>query len=469
MTTTSGTIPSEPHIADTAPARRVSLAQASRVWAKIGCMSFGGPAGQIALMHRELVEQRRWISEERFLHALNYCMLLPGPEAAQLAIYIGWLMHRTVGGLIAGLWFIVPGALVMLGLSIIYAAFGQTPWLEAIFFGLKAAVLAVVVEAVLRIARRALKDRFAVGVAIAAFLGIHFLRVPFPLIIVAAAVSGVLVQRWKGRRPAVVPAIPAVPTRGFIVDDMIDEGGMTHTVPSWPRALKTSGIGLVLWGTPVIAAIAALGHDSVLARQGMLFSQAAVVTFGGAYAVLAYIAQRVVVGYGWLSPAQMIDGLALAETTPGPLIIVLQFVAFMAAFEHPAGMSPWTAGVLGSLLTSWVTFVPCFIWIFLGGPYIEALRSNRVLQAALNAVTAAVVGVILNLSIWFAEHTLFGTVSTLTMGWLHLDVPILATVNAAAAVLTAGAMVAMFRFRLGMAWTLVMCAVVGAVWRLGYP
>jgi len=458
----------ESHDARAIPPRRVTLAEANRVWAKIGCLSFGGPAGQIALMHRELVEQRRWISEERFLHALNYCMLLPGPEAAQLAIYIGWLMHRTVGGLIAGLWFVVPGALVMLGLSIVYAAFGQTPWVEAIFFGLKAAVLAVVLEAVLRIARRALKDGFAIGVAIAAFLGIHLLGVPFPLIVAAAAVSGILAQRWKGMKPTVATSIPMVPTRGFIVDELIDEGGMIHIVPSWSRALRTLAIGLALWATPVIVAVATLGPDSVLARQGVLFSEAAVVTFGGAYAVLAYIAQRVVIGYGWLSPSQMVDGLALAETTPGPLIIVLQFVAFMAAFQHPEGMSPWTAGILGSLLSSWVTFVPCFIWIFMGGPYIEALRSNRVLQAALNAVTAAVVGVILNLSVWFAEHTLFGTVSKVRAGWVHMDIPVIATVNPAAAVLTLGAILAMFRFRLGMAWTLLLCAVAGVAWRLGF-
>lgn len=455
-----------PEATDAAPPHRISLAQATQVWAKIGWLSFGGPAGQIAMMHRELVEQRRWISEPRFLHALNYCMLLPGPEAAQLAIYIGWLMHRTTGGLIAGILFVLPGVIALLGLSLLYASVGQVPMVVAVFFGLKAAVLAVVVEAVLRIARHALQGRFFVGVAIAAFLAIHVFRLPFPLIVAGAAVLGIVARRWH---PLWFPA-PASAEElagdGYLIDQLMLRGELTHTRPSRMRALRAAAIGLALWATPVVAVVALLGHGSVLAREGLFFSEAAVVTFGGAYAVLAFIAQRAVTDYGWLSPAQMLDGLALAETTPGPLIMVVQFVAFMAAFQHQSGMSPWLAGVIGSLLTVWVTFVPCFLWIFLGGPYIEALRGNRALHCALSAVTAAVVGVVLNLSVWFTEHTIFSSVRTLNVGPVHLDVPQLATLNPAALVLAAGAMVAMLRYRVGMAWTLGICACLGAMLRL---
>ncbi|WP_266170116.1 chromate efflux transporter [Dyella subtropica] len=448
------------------PIPRISLAKATRVWAKIGLLSFGGPAGQIAMMHRELVERRRWISESRFLHALNYCMLLPGPEATQLAIYIGWLMHRTVGGLIAGLLFVLPGVIVLLGLSLLYASVGQVPMVVAILFGLKAAVLAVVVEAVLRIARRALKGRFFIGVAIAAFLAIHLFRWPFPLIIAGAAALGIVAWRW---RPSWFPVSASAETSAgddYLIDRAMQRGELTHTERSPWRSLRAAVIGLLLWAAPVIAVVVALGRDSVLAREGLFFSETAVVTFGGAYAVLAFIAQRVVVSYGWLSPAQMLDGLALAETTPGPLIIVVQFVAFMAAFQHQSGMSPWLVGLIGSLLTVWVTFVPCFIWIFVGGPYVEALRGNRTLHAALSAVTAAVVGVVLNLSVWFAEHTVFGSVRTVDVGPMHLDLPQLATLNPAALLLTTSAMIAMLRFRVGMAWTLGVCAGVGAMLRL---
>ncbi|MFC5527566.1 chromate efflux transporter [Rhodanobacter ginsengisoli] len=444
---------------------RITLAQATQVWAKIGWLSFGGPAGQIALMHRELVEQRRWISESRFLHALNYCMLLPGPEAAQLAIYIGWLMHRTLGGLIAGLLFVLPGAIVMLGLSLLYASVGQLPIVLAIFFGLKAAVLAVVVEAVMRIGHRALKGRFFLALAVLAFMAIHAFRVPFPLIIAGAALAGSVA--WRTRPGWFAPAALAEALAGedYVIDRMMLRGQTTHTRPSPRHALRTATIGLLLWAAPIIAVIVAQGHHSVLAREGMFFSETAVVTFGGAYAVLAFVAQRVVAGYGWLSPAQMLDGLALAETTPGPLIIVLQFVAFMAAFQHQSGMSPWLAGIIGSALTVWVIFVPCFIWIFVGGPYIEALRGNRTLHAALSAVTAAVVGVVLNLSVWFMEHTLFGSVRTLSIGVIHLDVPQLATLNPAALLLASGAMVAMLRFHVGMTWTLGICACLGVALR----
>ncbi len=455
-----------PETIATAAPHRVSLAQATRVWAKIGWLSFGGPAGQIAVMHRELVEQRRWISEPRFLHALNYCMLLPGPEAAQLAIYIGWLMHRTAGGLVAGLLFVLPGVIALLGLSLLYASVGQVPMVVAIFFGLKAAVLAVVIEAVLRIARRALKGHFFIGVAIAAFLAIHVFRLPFPLIVAGAAVMGIVARWWRPHSFPAPTSAEELAGDGYLIDQLMLRGELTHTRPSRIRALRTTVIGLVLWAAPVVAVVTVLGHASVLAREGLFFSEAAVVTFGGAYAVLAFIAQRAVIDYGWVSPAQMLDGLALAETTPGPLIMVVQFVAFMAAFQHQSGMSPWLAGILGSLLTVWVTFVPCFLWIFLGGPYIEMLRGNRALHCALSAVTAAVVGVVLNLSVWFTEHTLFGSVQTLNVGPVHLDVPQLATLNPAALVLAAGALVAMLRFRAGMAWTLGICACLGALLEL---
>ncbi|AGG88453.1 chromate efflux transporter [Rhodanobacter denitrificans] len=455
-----------PEAEDAGSMHRVSLAQATRVWAKIGWLSFGGPAGQIAVMHRELVEQRRWISEPRFLHALNYCMLLPGPEAAQLAIYIGWLLHRTAGGLVAGCLFVLPGVLVLSGLSVLYAFVGQVAMVVAVFFGLKAAVLAVVVEAVLRIARRALKGHFFVGVAFAAFLAIHVLRLPFPLIIAGAAVLGIVARRWRPRWFPVEATAAELAGDGYLVDQLMLRGELAHTKPSRTRALRAVGIGLALWAAPVLAVVILFGHTSVLAREGLLFSETAVVTFGGAYAVLAYVAQRVVTDYGWLSPAQMLDGLALAETTPGPLIMVVQFVAFMAAFQHQPGMSPWLAGMLGSLLTVWVIFVPCFLFIFLGGPYIETLRGNRVLNSALSAVTAAVVGVVLNLSVWFAEHTIFGVVRTLNAGPVHLDLPQLSTLNPAALVLAAGAMVAMLRYRAGMAWTLGVCGCLGAALRL---
>lgn len=444
------------------PPAPISLAQASRVWARIGWLSFGGPAGQIALMHRELVERRRWISESRFLHALNYCMLLPGPEATQLAIYIGWLMHRTRGGLIAGLLFVLPGVIVLFGLSALYASMGQLPMVLAIFFGLKAAVLAVVVEAVWRIAHRALKGRFHVAVAMAAFLGIHLFGLPFPWIVAGAGGLGFAAHRWWPQR-ATEPVVELPEGDNYLIDQMLSRGELTHLKPSWARSWRVALVGVTLWMTPVFLAIAWWGRHSVIAREGSFFSEVAVVTFGGAYAVLAFISQRVVTGYGWLSPGQMLDGLALAETTPGPLIMVVQFVAFMAAFQHQTGMSPWLAGITGSLLTVWVTFVPCFLWVLLGGPYVEALRGNRGLHAALSAVTAAVVGVILNLSIWFAEHTIFSQVQRYHAGPIHLDLPQLASVNPAALLLAAAAMLAMFRFRIGMAWTLGLCASVSVL------
>lgn len=443
------------------PGDAPDLRTAARVWSRIGWLGFGGPAGQIALMHRELVERRRWISEPRFLHALNYCMLLPGPEAQQLAVYIGWLMHRTWGGVIAGLLFVLPGAIVLGLLSFLYVRFGQLPLVSSIFFGLKAAVLAIVVEAVLRIGKRALKSRFLVALAALAFIAIFALKVPFPWIVLGAAATGLLVSRIA---PTWLPAARADdPARDehYLVDRMLARGEAAHTMPSFRRAASTAVVCLLLWFTPVALAVLWLGGDHVIAREGLVFSQTAVVTFGGAYAVLAYVAQRAVEDFSWLRPGEMVDGLALAETTPGPLIMVLQFVGFVAAHRFPGGLDPWAAAFLGAAMTTWVTFVPCFLFIFVGAPYVEALRRNRSLHAALSAITAAVVGVVLNLSVWFALHTVFGNLFAWQAGPLRLDVPVWASWDPAALLLAVAALVAMLRFKLGLGWVLLGAAGLG--------
>jgi chromate transporter len=445
---------------------RVSFAAALRVWARIGLLSFGGPAGQVALMHRELVEQRKWIDEQRFLHALNYCMLLPGPEAQQLATYIGWLMHRTRGGLAAGLLFVLPGFVAILALSLLYAGYGQLPAVAALFYGLKAAVLAIVVEAVLRIGRRALKSRLLVAVAAAAFLAIFLFALPFPLLVFGAGLFGMIAARlWPEALPRAAIS-QASDDHETLIDRLAASGELAHTRPSTARALRVVVVCSLLWFGPVLALSRVLGDDSVFVHEAKFFSQAAVVTFGGAYAVLAYIAQQAVETFHWLKPGEMLDGLGLAETTPGPLIMVVQFVGFMGAFRNPAGLSPLWAGVLGSITTVWVTFVPCFLWIFLGAPYIEALRGNRALHAALSAITAAVVGVILNLSIWFGLHVIFRQLSERRVGPLHLLVPALGSVDVGAATLAALAMLAMFRFKLGLPKTLAACALLGGAYKL---
>ncbi|HEV8693007.1 MAG TPA: chromate efflux transporter, partial [Lysobacter sp.] len=374
------------------PAATVTFREAVRVWWRIGWLSFGGPAGQIALMHRELVEQRRWISEARFLHALNYCMLLPGPEAQQLAIYIGWLMHRVRGGLVAGILFVLPGFLAILALSALYVRYGATSAVSAIFFGLKAAVLAIVIEAVIRIGRRALKTRFLMGVAAAAFIAIYVLHVPFPAIVAGAALLGFAVHAFTkySLAPHWLPAWKPDEQQdgeGYVIDRLLTAGHLEHLRPSWKRTAWISIVSLLLWMVPVVAVSAWLGADHVLSQEARFFSKTAVVTFGGAYAVLAYVAQRVVEGLHWLRPGEMVDGLALAETTPGPLIMVLQFVGFLAAYRYAGPIDPWLAAVLGALLTTWVTFVPCFLFVFVGAPYVETLRHNRALHAALSAIT----------------------------------------------------------------------------------
>jgi chromate transporter len=417
-------------------------------------------------MHQELVDKRRWIDEERFLHALNYCMLLPGPEAQQLATYIGWLMHKTRGGLVAGILFVAPGFAAILLLSLLYAGFGQLPAVAALFFGLKAAVLAVVVEAVLRIGKRALKSALLMVLAALAFLAIFFFEVPFPLVVLAAAVTGLAGSRLA---PGAFPQAPSAKPAGAhatVIDRMAEAGELVHTRPSSARAVRVLLVAGVLWGLPLVLLRQRLGAASVFWQEGAFFSRAAVVTFGGAYAVLAYIAQEAVGTFHWLQPGEMLDGLGLAETTPGPLIMVVQFVGFMGAFRHPGGLPPLWAGVLGSLVTVWVTFVPCFLWIFLGAPYIEALRQSRPLRAALAAITAAVVGVILNLSLWFGLHVVFRRVGEQHFGPLRLLIPDLASVDIAAAALAALAMLSMFRFKLGLPKTLAGSAALGILWKL---
>lgn len=435
--------------------------EAFLTFAAIGLLSFGGPAGQIALMHKMLVEQKRWISEDRFLHALNYCMLLPGPEAQQLAIYTGWLLHGVRGGIVAGVLFVMPGFFVILALSIIYSLFQGTSLLDAIFFGLKAAVLAVVIEAVVRVGKRALKTRFMIGLAAAALIAIFAFGIPFPLIVLAAGAIGYVAARWKPELLAPVNHGGKTDTGGAFVQ--LRE---TRSDNAFARALRVIAVCGALWIAPVLLLAAIFGWHSVFMPIASFFSQMAVVTFGGAYAVLAYVAQEAVAGLGWLMPGEMLDGLAMAETTPGPLILVLVFVGFTAAFRLPPGIDPLSSGIIGAALTTWVTFVPCFLWIFLGAPHIERLRQNKALAGALSAITAAVVGVILNLAIWFGLHVVFRQVGTVTAGPLSLAWPELASIDVAAAVLALLSAIALFRLKTGMIPTLIGAAILGTAWRL---
>lgn len=442
----------------------VSFGEAVKVWARIAALSFGGPAGQIAVMHRILVDEKRWIGEHRFLHALNYCMLLPGPEAQQLAIYIGWLMHRTLGGLVAGMLFVLPGFLAILGLSYIYAAYGNIGIVFGLFFGLKAAVLAVVVQAVLRIGSRALENRAMIFIAAAAFVAIFFLHVPFPLIILTAGIMGFVGTRLGfasfkvggGHKAGIGPVLSDA-------DSALGEETPLHARPNLSWSLCTSAVLLAIWILPVAALYVVLGPNDVFTQIGLFFSKMAVVTFGGAYAVLAYVAQEAVQHYGWLKPGEMLDGLGMAETTPGPLIMVVQFVGFMGAYRNPGSLNPMTAATLAAFLTTWVTFVPCFLWIFLGAPFIEKLRGNVALAGAMSAITAAVVGVILNLAIWFALHTLFAQATAIRLGGFWLDVPVLQSAVFAAMALSLAAAVAIFRFKVSVITTLLACAGTGMI------
>jgi chromate transporter len=406
-------------------------------------MSFGGPAGQIAVMHRELVDERKWVKEPQFLHALNFCMLLPGPEAQQLATYLGWLLNGTKGGIVAGTLFVLPGVAAILALSFIYALFGHVPAVEALFFGLKSAVLVIVVDAVIRIGRRALKSRLAQFIAAAAFVGIFFFAAPFPLIVAIAALIGFFV-RMRGTGHG--------------------DGG--DALPTRRRSLWLPATFALLWIAPVAALLLLAGRGVVFTELALFFSRMAVVTFGGAYAVLAYVAQQAVDHYHWLSAPEMLDGLGMAETTPGPLIMVTQFVGFLAAMRNSGGLDPLLAGAVGALLTTWVTFTPCFLWIFLGAPYVERLRANSALSSALAAVTAAVVGVILNLAIWFAVHTLFARAVAVRNGPFHFDAPVFSSVNVAAALLAVAAALAMLRFRVNAMIVLGACAAAGVLLKL---
>jgi chromate transporter len=446
---------------DRAESHGVSLREAFWVWLRVAMLSFGGPAGQIAVMHRILVDEKRWISESRFLHALNYCMLLPGPEAQQLATYIGWLMHRTVGGIIAGGLFIVPGIVAIMALSYIYAAYGNVPIVAALFFGLKAAVLAIVVEAVFRIGKRALKNSAMVSMAAAAFVGIFFFSVSFPIIVFGAALIG-FVGAWYGLAVFQLASGHGGAQNGA-GDSLLGDQLPEHVRPTVARAMRVSLVWLALWLVPVAALLLTFGTQDVFSEIAIFFSKMAVVTFGGAYAVLAYVAQQAVENYGWLKPGEMLDGLGMAETTPGPLIMVLQFVGFMAAFRDPGALSPMLAGTLGGLLATWVTFIPSFLWIFLGAPFIEVLRGNKALNGALSAITAAVVGVVLNLAFWFAIHTIFREVNPVRAFPFAFDAPVLSSVHPWALVLSLAAAVAIFRFKLGMIPVLGACCVAGII------
>ncbi|MGV1870698.1 chromate efflux transporter [Agrobacterium rosae] len=425
---------------------RPSFLEVTAVFGRIGLLSFGGPAGQIGLMHRVLVDEKGWLSEERFLHALNYCMLLPGPEAQQLATYSGWLLHGRRGGIVAGALFILPGFLVIVALAAAYALYQDTHWLPALLSGLKAGVLAIVMEALLRVAKRALTSRFLVGIAAAAFVALFFFGVPFPLVILAAGLVGFLKVRGN--------ALPPI--------ELLD---VDTASPSWKRLVRGLLVGVMIWQLPLLLLWVSAGPDTLVDLQ-IFFSKMAVVTFGGAYAVLAYVAQVAVDTHGWMMPGEMMDGLALAEATPGPLVLVLSYIGFLAAFRHPGLFDPMTAGILGASVAAWATFVPSFMFIFAGAPYMEKLRHNRLLSAALSAITAAVVGVILNLSVWFGLHVLFGEVERIPLlpaVNLHVSWPVWQTLDLFSLCLFIVSAIMLFRLKLGMLPVLGLCVAAGFV------
>ncbi len=445
----------------------VPFGEAMKVWARVAALSFGGPAGQIAVMHRIIVEEKKWIGEQRFLQALNYCTLLPGPEAQQLAIYIGWLMHKTKGGLVAGTLFVLPGLLAIMALSWIYVLLGKVTIVQGLFFGLKAAVLVIVVEAVLRVGKRALKNNTMRGLAAAAFLALFLYDVPFPIVILVAGLIGYLGGR------AGSPAFLAGGGHGKVgdsqvadADSLLGEETPAHARPNVRWSLSITAVFLALWLVPIAALYLGLGGDNVFTKIAIFFSQMAIVTFGGAYAVLAYVAQQAVENYHWVTAGEMLDGLGMAETTPGPLIMVTQFVGFLAAWRAPGPLHPLLAATLGGLLTTWVTFTPCFLWIFFGAPFVEALRANKALSAALAAITAAVVGVILNLAVWFGLQVLFAELRPVVFLGAAVDLPVLASANLPAMALAAACAVAIFRFKFGMISVLLAAALAGVVYAL---
>ncbi len=421
-----------------------------RVWATVAANSFGGPAGQIAVIHEEIVERRGWVSESSFLHALNYCMLLPGPEAQQLATYLGWLRRGIPGGLLAGGLFVLPGFVSILLLSVLYVVWGDLSWVQGMFRGIGPAVVAIVAQAVVKIGRRTMKNRVMVAVAVAAFVAIFFYRVPFPLIVGAAGLIGLAGTRL---RPDVFSVIAA--------DDL--DGSAIVGRPPWRRTVAVVLVGAALWLGPVVALVGFTGRGSVWSNIAVFFSQAAVVTFGGAYSVLAFIAQQAVDVYGWLQPGEMIHGLGLAETTPGPLIMVVEFVGFLGAYRNPGGLSPMTAGILGAVLTTWVTFVPSFLWILAGAPYVERLKNQTVLTGALSTITSAVVGVVLNLGVWFALFTLFSSVDTTRIAGATVYLPDPATLDWAAVAIAVAGAVALFRYHRPILQVVIGAALVGLV------
>jgi len=429
----------------------ISFSEALRVWVRIATLSFGGPAGQIAVMHRIIVDEKRWLSEARFLHALNYCMLLPGPEAQQLATYIGWLMHGVRGGLVAGLLFILPGIIAIMALSYVYALFGSVGFVAAFFFGLKAAVLAIVVEAVVRVGKRALKNAVMQALAASAFIALFIFNAPFPLVILAAGIIGYLGSSMGSAAFLVSSGHGASETTA------LEDSSISPAMRQGAR--RAAFVAALLWLLPVAALLLTLGPQNIFSEIAVFFSKMAVVTFGGAYAVLAYVAQQAVENFHWLKPGEMLDGLGMAETTPGPLVMVLQFVGFMGAFRDAGTLPPLLAATLGGLLATWVTFAPCFLWIFWGAPHIERLRGNKAIAGALAAITAAVVGVILNLALWFAVHTIFAQ----TVNWHGVDVPVLLSLNPAAFALSLGAVYAIFRMKAGMLQVLAATSVAGVL------
>jgi chromate transporter len=442
----------------------ISFGEAVRVWVRVALYSFGGPAGQIAVMHKILVEEKRWISENRFLHALNYCMLLPGPEAQQLATYMGWLLHGTRGGLTSGLLFIAPGFVALLVLSLIYALFQQTTFIEALFFGVKAAVLALVLEAVVRVSKRTLKNPVMYTVAALAFVAIFFFDVPFPLIVIGAGIIGFVGGKVAPDVFYVIKGLADknVSDEGFVITDAV----ASEVKPSLSKTLQTTFLWLAIWLLPLALLYFTLGRQHVFVKLFQFFSQAALVTFGGAYSVLAYVAQQAVDVYGWLRADEMLIGLSMAETTPGPLIMVNQFVGFMGAYRFAGEMNPVVSGIVGSGVTVWATFAPCFLFIFVGAPFLESLRQNKTLSTTLSAITAAVVGVILNLGIWFALHIIFRIVNDVQLGMLHLSLPQWSTLDVPALVLSALAFLLTFRLHWGMFQTLGTCAAFGLIYQL---
>ena len=439
----------------------IPFAEAFRYWLKLGFINFGGPAGQIAIMHDELVDRKRWISNNRFLHALNYCMLLPGPEAQQLAIYIGWLLNGTLGGIVAGVFFVLPAFFLILGLSWTYVVHGDIGWVAALFYGLRAAVIALVLAALIRVGSKALKNPAMVVIAVAAFVAIFFIKVPFPLIVAIAALIGLVGTRVSPALFAGADDHGADEQQDVVIADHHDATGRRPAL----RTLRVLLVGLAVWWGPLLAVVLVRGGDDTLSKEALFFSQAAMVTFGGAYAVLAYINQAAVQQFGWLEPGQMVTGLGLAESTPGPLIMVTEFVGFLGAYRYPGGLDPLVAGILGATVTVWATFAPCFLWIFLGAPFIERLRGNRSLNAALASVTAAVVGVILNLALTFAIATMFAEVGRGRFLLFTFPEPALGSLDLFAAALAAVAFVGLWRFRWNVLWVVGGSAIAGLVYR----